>query len=118
MVAARSSSSRSRLSQAKGRTARPGLFGEAENIAIEPPVFAEASDAHGDAQLGDAIMSRRHQLNAIAIGIDHPSRFLKTLSRDNQFAVTARCRLQQGLRMMVELDDGALLIVPVLLLPA
>jgi len=37
------------VSQAKGRTARPGLLGEAENIAIEPPVFAETSDAHGDA---------------------------------------------------------------------
>ncbi len=32
------------ISQAKGRTARPGLLGEADNIAIESPVFAEASD--------------------------------------------------------------------------
>jgi hypothetical protein len=63
-------------------------------------------------------MSRRHQLNTIAIGIDHPSRFLQALSRDNQFAVTARRCLRQGLRMVVDLDDGSLLIVPVLFLPA
>src|SRR5437899_12913778 len=106
------------VSQAEGRTARPGLLREAENIAIEPPVFAEASDAHGDAQLGDAIMSRRHQLNAIAVGVDHSSRLLQTRSRDNQFAVAARRRLRQGLRMMVDLDDVALLIQPVLLLSA
>src|SRR2546430_10613424 len=36
------------VSQAEGRTARPGLLREAENIAIESPVFAEASDPHGD----------------------------------------------------------------------
>src|SRR5712675_854845 len=34
------------LSQAKGRTARPGLLGEAENITIELAVFVEASDSH------------------------------------------------------------------------
>src|SRR5258708_37236499 len=34
------------VSQAKGRTARPWLLGEAEDIAIEPPVFAEAPDPH------------------------------------------------------------------------
>ncbi len=43
---------------------------------------------------------------------------MQALSRDNQFAVTARCCLRQRFRMMVELDDGALLIVPVLLLSA
>ena len=32
------------LSETKRRTARPGLFGEAEDIAIELPMFAEASD--------------------------------------------------------------------------
>jgi hypothetical protein len=36
------------ISQAKGRTARPGLLGEAENIAVESLVFAEASDPHRD----------------------------------------------------------------------
>ena len=81
-------------------------------------MFAKVSDPHGDGDLGDAPISLRHQLNTIAIGIGHPSRFLQTLSCDNQFAVTARCCLQQGLRVMVELDDGALLHVPVLLLPA
>src|SRR6266404_331355 len=106
------------VSQAEGRTARPGLLREAENIAIESPVFPKASDAHGDAESRDAIKSRRHQLNTIAVGVDHSSRLLQTRSRDNQFAVTARCRLRQGLRMMVELDDGALLIEPVLFLPA
>jgi len=37
------------VSQAKGWTARPGLLGEAEKVAIEPAVFAEASDGHGHA---------------------------------------------------------------------
>src|SRR6266850_1533673 len=64
------------------------------------------------------MISRRHQLDTIAIGIDHPPRCLQALSRDNQFAVTARCCLRQGLRMMVELDDGALRVMPVLFLPA
>src|SRR5713101_5845394 len=104
------------VSQAKCRTARPRLLAEAEDVAIEPAMFAEAADPHGDGYLGDTIVSRRHQLNTIAIGIDHPSWFLHALSRDNQFAVTARCRLRQGLRMMVELDDRALLVVPVLFL--
>ena len=36
------------ISQAKGRAARPGLLGEAENIAIESPVFVQASDPHRD----------------------------------------------------------------------
>jgi hypothetical protein len=30
------------VSETKGRTARPGLFGEAEDIAIELPMFAQA----------------------------------------------------------------------------
>jgi hypothetical protein len=55
-------------------------------------------------------------LNTIAIGIDHPSRFLEALSRDDQFAVPAWCGFGQGLRVMVELDDRALLVVPVLFL--
>jgi hypothetical protein len=63
-------------------------------------------------------MSRRYQLNPIAIGIDETSRLLQSLSRDHQIAVTARCRLLQGLHMMIELDDGALLVAPVLLLSA
>src|ERR1700722_16309709 len=79
------------ISQTKGRTARPGLLGKAENITIKSPVFAQASDPHRDSYLGDAIMSRRHQLNTIAIGIDHPSRLLQTLSRDHEFAVAAQC---------------------------
>ena len=32
------------VTQAKGRTARPGLLAEAEDVAIEPAVFAEAAD--------------------------------------------------------------------------
>jgi len=84
------------VAQAKGRTGGPGLLGKAEDVSIEAPVFAEAPDAHGDGYLGDAIISRRHQLDTIAIGIDHPSRFLQALSCDNQFAITARCRLGQG----------------------
>ena len=76
------------VSQAKARTARPGLFGEAENIAIESAVFAEASDTHGNGELGDAIISRRYKPNTIAVGIDHPSRFRQALSRDDQFAIS------------------------------
>src|SRR6266705_2893211 len=87
-------------------------------VSIEPAMFAEAADSHRDGYLGDTIVSRRHQLNSIAIGIDHSSRFLEALSRDNQFAETARCRVRQGLRVMVELDDRALLVVPVLFLSA
>jgi hypothetical protein len=60
------------VAQAKGRTARPGLLGKAEGVAIEPKMFAEAADSHGDGDLGDAIISRRHQLNTVAVGIDHP----------------------------------------------
>src|ERR1700747_151079 len=93
------------VAQAKGRTARPGLLAEAEDVAIEPAMFAEAANPHGDGYLGDTIVSRRHQLNTIAIWIDHPSRFLEALSRDNQFAVTARCRLRQRLAMVVETYD-------------
>src|SRR4029077_10369881 len=51
------------VAQAKGRTSGPGLLGKAEDVAIEPPVFAEAADPHGDGYLGDAIATRRHQLN-------------------------------------------------------
>src|ERR1700677_559694 len=36
------------VSQPKGRTARPGLFGEAEDVAIEPAMFAETADPHHD----------------------------------------------------------------------
>jgi hypothetical protein len=36
------------IAQAKGRTARPGLLGKAENITIKSPVFAQASDPHRD----------------------------------------------------------------------
>src|SRR5260221_4394553 len=63
-------------------------------------------------------MCWRHQLNTIAIGIDHPARVLQAFSRNNQFAVAARGGLRQRLRVMVELDDGALRVVPVLFLPA
>src|SRR5260370_5855776 len=63
-------------------------------------------------------MPRRHQADAIAIGIDQEARFLHALSRNNQFAVAARRYGRQGLRVMVELDDGALRVVPVLFLPA
>jgi hypothetical protein len=63
-------------------------------------------------------MSRWHQLDTVAIGINHQLGFAQALSRDDQFAVAARCCLRQRLRVMVELDDGALLVVPVLLLSA
>src|SRR6266568_4158328 len=99
------------VSQAKCRTARPRLLAEAEDVAIEPAMFAEAADSHGDGYLGDTIVSRRHQLNTIAIGIDHSSRFLEALSRDNQFAVTARCRVRQGLHM-IEANGDILLPEP------
>jgi hypothetical protein len=81
-------------------------------------VFTEASDPHSNGYLGDAIMSSRHQLDTVAVGVDHSPRFLKALSRDDQLTVTAWRGIRQGLRMMVELDDGALLLVPVLLLSA
>ena len=61
-------------------------------------------------------MCRRHQADTIAIGIDHGAWFLDALSRNNQFAVAARCCGPQRLRVMVELDDGALLVMPVLFL--
>src|SRR3981189_2233213 len=83
------------VSEAKGRTTRPGLLGEAENIAIESPVFPKASDPHGNGELCDAVTSRRYQLNTIAVGIDHPSRFLDALSRADQFPDAARCCLRQ-----------------------
>src|SRR6266403_4693049 len=63
-------------------------------------------------------MPRRYQADAIAIGIDQEARFLHALSRNNQFSVAARRCGRQGLRVMVELDDGALRVVPVLFLPA
>src|SRR5258705_7919641 len=63
-------------------------------------------------------MPRRYQADAIAIGINQEARFLHALSRNNQFSVAARRCGRQGLRVMVELDDGALRVVPVLFLPA
>jgi hypothetical protein len=81
-------------------------------------VFAEVSDRHDNRDLADTILSRRHQLHMVAIGIGHPLRFLQALSCDHQLAVTAGCRLRQRLGMMVELDDGALFVVPVLFLSA
>ena len=36
------------VSQAKRQTARPGLFGEAEDVALEPTVFTETPDSHPD----------------------------------------------------------------------
>ena len=68
--------------------------------------------------MSDAVESRRHEQNAIAVGISHPPRLLQPLSRDDQFTVSARCSLRQGIRMMVDLDDRTLLLVPVLLLSA
>ena len=43
---------------------------------------------------------------------------LDALSRNNQFAVAARCCGRQRLRVMVEFYDRAQRVVPVLLLPA
>src|SRR5882672_5240320 len=63
-------------------------------------------------------MSRRHQADTIAIGIDHRAWFLDALSRNNQFAVAARCCGRQRLRVMVEFYDRAQRVVPVLFLPA
>jgi len=79
-------------------------------------VFVEASDSHGDGELSDAVLSLGHQPNAIAIGIDHRLRFPQALSADDPFAIAARRRLRQGIRVMVELNDRALLVVPILLL--
>ncbi len=42
---------------------------------------------------------------------------LDAVSRHNQFAVAARCRGQQRLSVMVEFDDRAERVVPVLFLP-
>src|SRR6266851_111485 len=106
------------LSQAKRRTARPGLLGEAEDVAIESAMFKEASDSHGNGELGDAIISLRHQPDPVAVRIDHPLRFLQPLSGNDQFTITAWRRLRQRIRMMVDLDDRALLVMPVLLLSA
>jgi hypothetical protein len=61
---------------------------------------------------------RGHQLHTVAIGIGHPQRLRQALSCDHQLAVTAGRCLRQRLRMMVELDDGALLVMPVLFLSA
>src|SRR5216684_814993 len=63
-------------------------------------------------------MSRRHQADTIAIGIDHRAWFLDALARNNQFAVAARCCGRQRLRVMVEFYDRAQRVVPVLFLPA
>jgi hypothetical protein len=63
-------------------------------------------------------MCRRHQADTIAIGIDHGAWFLDALSRNNQFAVAARCCGRKRLRVMVEFYDRAQRIVPVLFLPA
>ena len=106
------------VAKAEGCPARPGMLGEAEDVAIEFPVLAKASHAHGDSDLRDAVMSPRHQANAIAVRIGHPLRRLQALARDDQFAVAAGRCLRQGLRVMIELDDGALLIMPVLFLSA
>src|SRR6202795_1112830 len=63
-------------------------------------------------------MCRRHQADTIAIGIDHGDWFLDAFSRNNQFAVAARCYGRQRLRVMVEFYDRAQRIEPVLFLPA
>src|SRR5882757_4736441 len=71
---------------------------------------------HHDTELVDAFISFRHQPNAIAIGIDRLPWLLLALSGDDQFAVSARSRLRQGVRMMVDLYNRALLVMPILLL--
>src|ERR1700722_500657 len=63
-------------------------------------------------------MSRRHETDTIAIGIDHGAWFFDALSRNKQLAVAARCCGRQRLRVMVEFCDRAQRVVPVLLLPA
>jgi len=61
---------------------------------------------------------RRHQADTIAIGTDHGAWFLDALSRNNQFAVAARCYGRRRLRVMVEFYDRAQRVVPLLFLPA
>ena len=39
------------VSQAKGRSTGPGLFGEAEDATIEPAVFTDTPDAHRDGEI-------------------------------------------------------------------
>src|SRR5258708_8726312 len=63
-------------------------------------------------------MSRRHRADGIASGIDNGARLLNAVSCNNQFAVAAGCRGREWLRVMIELDDRALRLVPVLVLPA
>src|SRR5271169_4719667 len=63
-------------------------------------------------------MSRRHQADTIAIGIDHGAWILNARSRNSQFAVAARGSGRQRLRVMVEFYDRTQRVVPVLLLPA
>src|ERR1700730_3488570 len=63
-------------------------------------------------------MSRRHETDTIAIGIDHAAWFFDALSCNNQFAIAARCCGRQRFGVMVEFYDRAQRVVPVLLLPA
>ena len=118
-VAAWSSSRRSRLSpQAKGRSTGPGLFGEAEDPTIEPAVFTNTPDAHRDGELGDTIMSRRHETHAISIGIDHGAWCPDARSRNDQLAIAAgRCG-RQRFDVMIEFYDRVQRVVPVLFLAA
>src|SRR5260370_36409822 len=77
------------VSQAKGRSTGPGLFGEAEDATIEPAVFTDTPDAHRDGEVGDTIMSRRQATRTIGIGIDHGAWGPEAIARNDQLALPA-----------------------------
>ena len=106
------------VSQAKGRPTGPGLFGEAEDPTLEPAAFTDTPDAHRDGELGDTIMSRRHETHAISIGIDHGAWCPDARSRNDQLAIAAgRCG-RQRFDVMIEFYHRAQRVVPVLFLAA
>ena len=106
------------VSQAKGRSTGPGLFGEAEDPTLEPAAFTDTPDAHRDGELGDTIMSRRHETHAISIGIDQGRWCPDARSRNDQLAIAAgRCG-RKRFDVMIEFYDRAQRVAPVLLLAA
>ena len=106
------------VSQAKGRSTGPCLFGEAEEATIEPAVFTDTPDAHRDGELGDTIMSRRHETHTISIGIDHGAWCPDARSRNDQLAMAVGCCGRKRFDVMIEFYDRAQRVAPVLLLAA
>jgi hypothetical protein len=106
------------VSQAKGRSTGPSLFGEAEDPTIEPAVFTDTPDAHRDGELGDTIMSRRHETDAISIGIDHGAWCPDARSCNAQLAIAAGRSGRQRFDVMIEFYQRAQRVVPVLFLAA